>query len=127
MVDIELDQKNICRTGISRGDDNVGGWGKVKTTREYFILQGKFLINSMKSWGLGIQLFVLLILKINHCVALISSRIVNWYMVHTKLILVLVVLRWWSLQQECYNANRYFSMAWDKPCFGSNEDKPCWS
>ena len=36
MMDIDLDQKNICRIGISGGDDIVGGLGETEDNTRIF-------------------------------------------------------------------------------------------
>ena len=53
MMDTDPDQKNICRIGISGGDDNVGGLGETKDSTRIFYSLKKVSDQFDKKFGVG--------------------------------------------------------------------------
>jgi heterogeneous nuclear ribonucleoprotein U-like protein 1 len=53
MTDTDLDQKNICRIGISGGDDNVGGLGETEDNTRIFYSSRKVSDQFDEKLGIG--------------------------------------------------------------------------
>ncbi len=53
MMDTDLDQKNICRIGISGGDDNVGGLGETEDNTRIFYSSRKVSDQFDEKLGIG--------------------------------------------------------------------------